>query len=510
MIRLRALGVLALLVGVLAAAGERRAGAQTPACDPASPPYVFILFDTSGAMNWAPACSQAEFDQGICPKVCSNACWTQLHGDDPLSRLYQAKQALYNALNASNEARWGFATFNQDHLKARGKHWLYQAAGAGVIIPGWGPFPVAGSQEVFGLTWDCDTGSGDNNVGCHSTSPADLADAWERGRVQQLPKLGKTGGETVHFFVRQDGIVYKVRYAPARGALLGAPATVTETVWRCGNNGCGDAAPIGQADIRFDPVQEFLSWEPSDGGAPVRSDPMLSYFSKGAADVAATNTCSGWDPNDDTSADKAKGYDLRWPTVNDPRGASLSLGDVIPLDWQSSHLDDLRLRLAPNVSLDLLAVPDFRTSVYLEDAPRDGDGFLRLKDPALRPLIASGDSPLGNALLAFRSWWSAWAPTAQAQDPDFACRHRALVVVTGSDTACTGGADACTEATLLRTQDGVFTYVANLGVAESLAGSKLTCMAVNGGTGGVISGTSQLEELLSTITSILRGPGPGR
>ena len=62
----------------------------------------------------------------------------------------------------------------------------------------------------------------------------------------------------------------------------------------------------------------------------------------------------------------------RWPTVSDPRGPSFSLGDVIPLDWQSSHWNDLRVRVAPNLSLNPLATPDFRTSVYLEDAPQDG------------------------------------------------------------------------------------------------------------------------------------------
>ena len=33
-------------------------------------PYVFILFDTSGSMHWAPQCTQQQVDDGICEYLC--------------------------------------------------------------------------------------------------------------------------------------------------------------------------------------------------------------------------------------------------------------------------------------------------------------------------------------------------------------------------------------------------------------------------------------------------------
>ena len=44
----------------------------------------------------------------------------------------------------------GFATYNQDQLAVAQKHWLYQAAGNGVLLTGGTYFPAAGAQEVFG------------------------------------------------------------------------------------------------------------------------------------------------------------------------------------------------------------------------------------------------------------------------------------------------------------------------------------------------------------------------
>ncbi len=63
----------------------------------------------------------------------------------------------------TSDIQFGFATYNQDDLHLRAKHWLYRAAGDGPDIPGWGAFPAAGSDDVFGRAWSCDTGNGDNN-----------------------------------------------------------------------------------------------------------------------------------------------------------------------------------------------------------------------------------------------------------------------------------------------------------------------------------------------------------
>lgn len=71
-------------------------------------PYLFILLDTSLSMSLA-------IDG------------TTVHGDadDPRSRLYLAKEALYDVISTVPGVRYGFATFNQDRLNAVTKHFLY-------------------------------------------------------------------------------------------------------------------------------------------------------------------------------------------------------------------------------------------------------------------------------------------------------------------------------------------------------------------------------------------------
>lgn len=76
-------------------------------------PYVFILLDTSASMGL-----QFEQEDGLL--------WTPGGGDSPGSRLYQAKQSLYNVFSQVNDdVHFGFASFNQDRVRATAKHWIY-------------------------------------------------------------------------------------------------------------------------------------------------------------------------------------------------------------------------------------------------------------------------------------------------------------------------------------------------------------------------------------------------
>lgn len=470
-------------------------------------PYVFILFDTSGSMNWGPPCSQAELDAGFCAARCdSYDCWVPLQGDDPGSKLYQAKQALYEVLSNTTGVQLGFGTFNQDALFARGKHWTYQAGGPGITIPGWGPFPSAGSRDVFGTLWNCDNGNGDYDIGCYSASPADLIDGWELARMQQLPKLGKSFTEAVTFYVRQSGIVYRVRYAPASFVAPGSAVTVNESVWRCLNSGCTTTTSLGQVNIPFTPVAEMLTW---DNGATTlrRNNPQLTYFSQVAADANATNTCSGWEPNTDGTADPytASGlsYNLHWPTTTDARGVEFSFGDVIPEDWQTSHTDDVLRRLSPSHP----APPDFRVAPFLENQTLGTQTFLRLKNISIRPLVAAGSTPQGNTLQAFRTWWSGcssyfcigggWNGIAQMQDPDWLCRRHYLIVLGDGEETCNG--DPCAQASALFSY-GIKTYAVGFGVVDQTF-SKLACMAENGGTTAPYTPRTR-QDLVDTLTAI--------
>jgi Tfp pilus tip-associated adhesin PilY1 len=458
--------------------------------DSVGEPYVFILLDTSGSMHWTPTCTAAQLAAGSCSIPCdAGDCYAPLQGDDPSSKFFQAKSALYEVLRDTDDIHFGFATYNQDELYLNAKHWLYKARADGPVIPGWGPFPARNAGDVFGRTWNCDNGNNaDDEVGCFSDQPADLSDEFERSRMQRFAKGGLTFGTTVTMYVRA-GSTYRVRYEPRSGS-YGAPLVVRVVIERCRNTSCSSRDDVGDLDVTFDPIGDFASWD----SAPVRAQRQRGYFDQGeAADPVTGNTCSGWDPNTDTNSDKHDGYSTRWPTdSSDARGAAFTVGDVIPLDWQANHKNDILRRLAPNLTLNPIAVPDFRTATYFRDARSGSEDFLRLKNEAARPLVASGSTPLGNSVRAFRTWWagcpqgscpknSGWKDLAAAQDPDWGCRRKFLLILTDGDDTC-GGADACSSTASLFAQESVKTYVVAFGV-ENQGGNKLTCMAANGGSG---------------------------
>jgi hypothetical protein len=73
-----------------------------------SEPYVMVILDVTGSMNRIPSAEQ----------------YATLRQDDPASRLYQAKEALYEVLGdrRMENIHFGFATFpNRDFLRARSK-----------------------------------------------------------------------------------------------------------------------------------------------------------------------------------------------------------------------------------------------------------------------------------------------------------------------------------------------------------------------------------------------------
>jgi Tfp pilus tip-associated adhesin PilY1 len=472
-----ALALLALL-GSAASRGDDRSLLRTSSADP----YLFILLDTSGSMNWSPksaACSTGD-------------CYVPLQSDDSASKLYQAKQALYEVLSdpSLGKVDLGFGTYNQDGLAADQKHWLYKATGNGVLLSGTTFYPATGAQEVFGNVWTCDTGNNDNEIGCYSTKPADLTNTWDATRVQRLPKGGLTFSTNQTFYIKSSGNVYRVTYQP-NGGSYGGTISVKVTIVRCTNSSCSTTAAVGTATVSYTPVSDFISWDNASTSNTDRTNPQISYFTSVAVDTEASNTCSGWDPNTDTTSDKnSGGYSLRWPTdSSDPRGGGgssgpFSLGDVIPLDWKTDHKADILKRLAPNY-VDSSTVPNFRVATYLKDARSGSETFLRLKDENQRPILATGSTPLGASVQKFRTWYSGcsadtcgslggWVKVASSSDNSFECRQKFLLIVTDGDETC--GGDPCKYTKLLKDQYGVITYVVAFGVTAT-PGNTLSCMA---------------------------------
>lgn len=448
-------------------------------------PYLFIILDTSGSMHWSPPCSQALFNAGECSPLCPEGdCYVPLNGDDQGSKFHQAKDALYEVLKDADGVRLGFATYNQDHLKLIGKHWLYKLAAGqtGITIPSSSAvYPAAGSTQVFGRPFSCTSG---DTVGHDAGDPATFSDAWALERTHRCAQLDQTGSTassgTQLIYLRNPAntTTYRFQFRNKLLQILGSTSyTVTLRLERCNNGSCSNRTFIQDKDLQYTLVSDFNMWD----NAAKTTNPQLGYFGQGAAaDSPSDNTCAGWDPNTDspTDADSTTGYNIRFPTVNHPVSAfrpTLNRGDVIPLDWNDDHKDEILGRLAPNRLLGE-AIPDFRTARYFQDSPLLG--ALRLRNPAARPFVAFGSTPLGNSMANFRTWYSAFKSLGGANDPDWACRQKYVLVLTDGDDTC-GTNNPCTIASQLETQDNVLTYVVGFGLNDENLNpnNKLRCMA---------------------------------
>ncbi len=502
--------------------------------------YVMILLDTSGSMNWAPKCTAQQVATGVCSYLCPNGdCPVPRDGDDPASKFRQAKEALYEVIQKINGIHYGLATYNQDSLRVQHKEWLYRVSatqsGGFVTLNSGAQFPSAGSDEVLGATFGCARGGGDGNIGCYANGndAADTNDVWEMTKVRRLPKLGEAQNEGVVYFIRDSNQVYRVEVENPSGVsqTLGDPTmSLRFLVYRCTgspsnnpsdkcDNGSGRHAEYtllsgGDKTIQYDLQGDFVKWDytvsrnSSEGGydGVVWSD--------------ASNTCGGWDPNDDTNNDVYGGYDLRYPTTGttyDPPGTAndhyFTVGDVLPLDWNSDNKSAILNRLAPRLNGgDPATDPEaFANATYLNSQPSSGQSYLRLKNEAQRPLLPNGSTPLGYALADIRSWFrgcengtcphsTGWSDIAAAQDPSWQCRKKFLLVVTDGDDTCPGR-DPCSFTASMHALDDITTYVIAFGV-QNTSGNKLTCMAKNGGSGDPIYPQNK-QELVDSLTKIL-------
>jgi Tfp pilus tip-associated adhesin PilY1 len=101
-----------------------------------SKPYLFIELDTSLSMS---------LGVGGGDKVLYGG------GDNPGSRLYAAKQALFNTFKDVDDVFFGFASYNQDHVRVTSKHWVYYVSQT--VDEGSGTWPIVYPQvDADGLT----------------------------------------------------------------------------------------------------------------------------------------------------------------------------------------------------------------------------------------------------------------------------------------------------------------------------------------------------------------------
>lgn len=540
-------------------------------------PYLFVILDTSGSMNWAPKCTAAQVSAGICNYLCPTGdCLVPRNGDDPNSKFRQAKEALYEVLRTVDDIDLGFATYNQDDVGVPNKHWLYrvngtQAAANFFTLAGGVQFPLAGSDEVFGFHWwdnrggtctyapntyndtttdthigcfprrqdgtnpddnDCENGTGNNSNVC---APADTNDAWEMMRFRRLPRLDFTGNQPTYLYLRvpTGSTRYRIKYSGT--VTLGAASiSVPIEVAQCANTKCTSVSGAATKTVIYDRVGDFILYDNTLARTPVVTSHEDGNFGGSATPQASnSNTCSGWDPNDDSGVDDVvtSGTTINYKQITgangnpgayyDPTGTTndwrFQYGDVIPLSWTVSNKDYLLNRLAPRLNGgDPATDPEaFGNATYLENLRSGSEAYLRLKNVNQRPLIPDGSTPLGNVLKSFRNWYkgctastgacntsTGWDDFAAANDSSWGCRRKFVLILTDGDETCSGSPCAYTD--VLDDSDGdgdgVSTYVVAFGVPTGT--NTLNCMAANGGTGQPILPQNK-QELIDALTGIL-------
>lgn len=549
-----ALLLLGLIVASRASADDRDLLRESSAN-----PYVFIILDTSGSMAWSPFCtaadaatdtepgdggctSECKLGAALCGQFCpatgcierededndgegdpdgacvrtgnvcvqpiceDGDCWVPLNGDDPSSKLFQAKEALYQVIRNVPDVNFGFATYNQDELRMAGKQWHYKmkAGEHPAHLRSGQHFPPDGSVQVFGRTHTCD--SGGDVRGFQPGTPAALNDPWAMQRILQCAQLGQagttdaSGSRLIYVLDPSDNRKYRLQWRDRSGQTLGSQVfEATARLEQCTVSDCSSRTFLEDAHIEYELVSDFAAWDL----AAKRLPPQDGFFAQGQRSDALTdnNTCAGWEPNIDTSSDDFGGYNLKYSTTTHPTFPILSAGDVIPFSWLDDHTDEILDRLAPNRLLGETN-PDFRVARYFQDR-HNANSILELKDSPARPLIAFGATPLGNSMANFRTFYQSFRTVAGANDPDFACRKKYVLFLTDGDDTC-GGNDACVVAGALNEQENVKTYVVGFGLdADNLnPNNKLKCMAEEGDTGAPLLPKTK-DALIEVLNDIL-------
>jgi hypothetical protein len=484
--RLALAGLLALLAVRPGTADDRRL-LKTSTGDP----YLMILMDTSASMSWASTCSEDDIDEGNCNFFCDTEnCPVPRAGDDPDSKFYLAKKALYDVLEDVDDVYLGFASLNQDELAVGAKHWIYKVKN---VVASNNPsrpdnivnnlFAV-GTEEVFGpiqgteppYDFRCDRngptangttpGIADYEIGCwpNTTDAVSVStlDDWKIEKLHRLPKGGPDGTTSVSYYVSNKvgsaTTVYQVRFLGAGSAYSYADTDEfevdVEVNTDCTETGgtvtCGSSVP-GAFKVTYERESDtsFFFWEHTlrknnqdddwtkvafFGGFPDSElpDDDATDGVAWATDAYATETCRGWEPSGTTYisntsdvqpdtdpyngtyslrfADEGYTFDLTGTEWEDYQWTMLR-GDVIPLDWQDKNKDRVLARLSPAGDPGFVdgepTNPEYLSQAYyFADEYETGEGFLRLKDDDVRPLIAHGLTPLAGWFSFFRYWYS--------------------------------------------------------------------------------------------------------
>jgi hypothetical protein len=406
-------------------------------------PYVYFIIDNSASMSHAP-----------------DGSWVHGNGDDPRSKIYQVKKVIYEVFKDVNDIQFGFASFNQDSLRVKSKHWLYYyASSASNKLPnGWpldypaadndGPLVTAANGTVTSdIEGDLMTfGAHLDATGIAGTCAAPLtignvgSDA--REKINRYAKLNTGSGPTKLWIKGGAGnktyllTVERPNKKPddSNNPNLGSDdmdIKLTLQEVKSVSSGCTDAAAgtfqsSTSTNLTLTLWTDFLLADDVNGRTvPVDDandgvDLLAGFWA--AKDIQDGTICGnshphtglGWEGNYDT-APEASGYPqdrycvggncatLKRLTVADPDfGKALDKGDMLPFDWRSEQKTEFLQRFAPNHGS---GTPDFRIASYFKNELDSNTGTLKLESSEQIPMIAAGPTPLGAATIDFRCWY---------------------------------------------------------------------------------------------------------
>jgi len=485
---------LAVVLTILAAAaslglGSGRADDRFLLRQTNADPFLFVILDTSGSMNERPADSSSPIASA----------------DDPESKMYQAKKALYEAVAdpENSTIHFGFATFNQDNIIVRRKHWVY----APTTTPGWAgsalAYPVLNVPYIFGGE---DNGTLNSTQGT-CTSPIAVGSSGFNSQIQQFPRTGDVGNKIWTLYVKQTGVTAKYKTTTELvGGSLG-DTTISVRVIRRSITSCGPEV-LGTAETKTLTYQLINTPAPyahpnlaTLARTSYSDDIPLGPTSGGSLTDGVLNSCTGLDLNTDSASDRYK-----LPTtisLSYPTNRKFDRGDFLPLDWTSTNRDEILRRLAPNLR-GTETVPDFTIGRYFQTSTSSGVAVQNppLVSPQQVPLIAQGYTPLGNSVNSFRDWYAGchtdntvgstcatagWKNVAETADPEFGCRPKYLLILTDGLDTCGGGGltgSACEGVRILYSKYKVETFVIGFGVIDTSDPTNVLSCLANNGSGG--------------------------
>ena len=243
---------------------------------------------TPGWLSLSPICTQAQLDAGQCSLLCPTGGLLRPppRGRSGRPSSTSSRRAIHTVLVGTAGIQFGFAhASTRTSSRSAPSTGSYQADSRGPTIPGWGPYPAAGAQEVFGLSWAyAAPAAATIGAACSATQPADLPERLE-ARPRPAPAQGGRVLQPIRHLLCASGRP-RLQDAPTRRPVLvrrrpvpGSPTVnVNVRLDRCNNLSCSAYTTLGQTVISWSRMANFISWENVPG--PAQQPPAQLFLQR--------------------------------------------------------------------------------------------------------------------------------------------------------------------------------------------------------------------------------------